>query len=137
VTKSRDLATRQRSLTFEIDYPEAENGLQPRHRFMSAYEQKVESPDKNYQYLLFACDPYETVAFKVSSSPPPSPASDEVFQIPNVPVDKSEGRFFSNWDTKSRKFILQLYFMEKEQIEMMKKNAAPPPPPRPVLRYIE
>ena len=70
VTKSRDLATRQRSLTFEIDYPEAENGLQPRHRFMSAYEQKVESPDKNYQYLLFACDPYETVAFKVYDLPP-------------------------------------------------------------------
>lgn len=75
MTKSRDLATRQRSLTFEIDYPEAENGLQPRHRFMSAYEQKVESPDKNYQYLLFACDPYETVAFKVYCLPslPPSP----------------------------------------------------------------
>jgi splicing factor 3A subunit 2 len=68
VTKSRDLITRQRSLTFEVDYPETESGMQPRHRFMSAYEQKVEAPDKNYQYLLFACDPYETVAFKVSSS---------------------------------------------------------------------
>ena len=40
--------------------------MQPRHRFMSAYEQKVEQPDKNFQYLLFACEPYETVAFKVS-----------------------------------------------------------------------
>lgn len=40
--------------------------MQPRHRFMSAYEQKVDTPaDKNYQYLLFACDPYETVAFKI------------------------------------------------------------------------
>lgn len=41
--------------------------MQPRHRFMSAFEQKVEQPDKNYQYLLFACEPYETVAFKVIS----------------------------------------------------------------------
>ena len=43
---------------------------------MSAYEQKVEVPDKKYQYLLFACDPYEIIAFK----------------IPNVPIDKKEGK---------------------------------------------
>lgn len=38
-------------------------------RFMSAYEQKVETPDKNFQYLLFACDPYETIAFKIPNKP--------------------------------------------------------------------
>jgi splicing factor 3A subunit 2 len=75
VTKSRDLYTKQRCLTFEIDYPQADSDSQPRHRFMSAYEQKVEVPDKKYQYLLFACDPYEIIAFK----------------IPNVPIDKKEG----------------------------------------------
>jgi hypothetical protein len=32
---------------------------------MSAFEQKIEAPDKNYQYLLFACEPYETIGFKV------------------------------------------------------------------------
>jgi len=100
VTKSRDMHTRQRSLTFEIDYPEAEVGIQPRHRFMSAYEQKVEAPDKNYQYLLFACDPYETVAFK----------------IPNNPIDKREGRFISNWDSEGRKFALQLFFLDGQQM---------------------
>ena len=66
VTKSRDISTRQRSLTFEVDYPEAAEGSQPRHRLMSAYEQRVDvPPDRNYQYLLLACDPYETVAFKI------------------------------------------------------------------------
>ena len=65
VVKSRDLQTQQRSITFEVDYPESSEGCQPRHRFMSAYEQKVEPPDKQYAYLLFACDPYETIAFKV------------------------------------------------------------------------
>ena len=50
--------------------------------FMSAYEQRVEPPDKNYQYLLFACEPYETIGFKV----------------PNDAVDKGEDRFFTNWD---------------------------------------
>ena len=38
---------------------------QPRHRFMSAYEQRQEPADKNYQYILVAAAPYETVAFKV------------------------------------------------------------------------
>ncbi len=33
---------------------------------MSAYEQRVEPPDKKWQYLLFAAEPYETIAFKVS-----------------------------------------------------------------------
>ncbi len=96
VTKSRDLHTRQRSITFEVDYPEAEEGFQPRHRFMSSYEQKVEAPDKNFQYLLFACEPYETVAFK----------------IPNHPVDRREGRFFTSWRKEEKKFVLQLFFMD-------------------------
>ena len=48
----------QLSLLFQIDYPEIEDVTQPRHRFMSAYEQKVEAPDKNYQYILFAAEPY-------------------------------------------------------------------------------
>lgn len=33
---------------------------------MSAYEQRVEPPDRQWQYLLFAAEPYETIAFKVS-----------------------------------------------------------------------
>ena len=32
---------------------------------MSAYEQKIEPPDRKWQYLLFAAEPYETIAFKV------------------------------------------------------------------------
>lgn len=53
VTKARDLTSNQRSLLFEVDYPEAEDGSQPRHRFMSAYEQKVEAPDKGYQVRTY------------------------------------------------------------------------------------
>ena len=51
---------------FKIDYPEIADGLTPRHRFMSAYEQRIEPPDKTWQYLLFAAEPYETVSFKVT-----------------------------------------------------------------------
>lgn len=49
----------------QIDYPEIVEGVTPRHRFMAAYEQKVEPPDRKWQYLLFAVEPYETIAFKV------------------------------------------------------------------------
>ena len=50
VIKQRDPATGQLGLVFEIQYPEIEANLQPRHRFMSAFEQKVQVPDKNFQW---------------------------------------------------------------------------------------
>ena len=65
VTKERDPETTQKALLFEIEFPEIETGLQPRYRFMSAYEQKVEEADNKFQYLLFAAEPYETIGFKV------------------------------------------------------------------------
>lgn len=101
VTKSRDPRTRQRCLTFYLHFPEIDGtgSVQPRHRFMSAYEQKVESPpDRRYQYLLVACEPYETVAFKV----------------PNEPIDRNPGRFVTNWDPDEKCFTLTLLFVNKE-----------------------
>ena len=50
---------------FQIDYPEIVKDVVPKHRFMSAYEQRMEPPDKKWQYLLFAAEPYETISFKV------------------------------------------------------------------------
>ena len=94
VTKQMDPDTSQRSLLFEIEYPEIEEGLQPRHRFMSSFEQRVDAPDKEWQYLLFAAEPYETVGFK----------------IPNQEIDKETGKFVTNWDEESKTFVLQLYF---------------------------
>ena len=99
VTKSRDPATRQRCLTFYLHYPEVDDpsAVQPRHRFMSAYEQRVESPpDGRYQYLLVACDPYETVAFKV----------------PAEPIDRGEGQFVTNWDREERRFTLRFSYLD-------------------------
>ena len=66
VTKQRSTDSfKQQSLLFQIDYPEISDGTVPRHRFMSAYEQRIEPPDRKWQYLLFAAEPYETIAFKV------------------------------------------------------------------------
>ena len=118
VTKSRDLKTKQRTLLFELDYPEATDDLQPRHRFMSAFEQRIEPPDKNFQYLLFACEPYETVGFK----------------IPNSDVDKDPSRFFSNWDAPSKKFSLTLQFKD-HSATAPQATAAAGAQHRPTLRY--
>ena len=64
----------------QIEFPEIEEGGKPRHRFMSAWEQRKEAWDSKYQYLLFAAEPYEVISFKV----------------PNIEVDRNE-KFFSHW----------------------------------------
>jgi len=96
-SKQKDPATGQYSLLFEISYPDIEAGLQPRHRFVSAFEQKQEAIDKNWQYLLFAAEPYETIAFK----------------IPNKDIERSidtepgKGKFYTNWDKDLKIFTVR------------------------------
>ena len=99
VVKQWDAERRQRSLLFEVSYPEIEEGLQQRHRFMSAYEQRLEAPSREWQYLLFAAAPYETIAFKVPS--------DEVERDPRAT--------FSHWEPLTRTYTMQLTFRSKEQ----------------------
>mmetsp|Transcript_109592 Transcript_109592/g.223978 ORF Transcript_109592/g.223978 Transcript_109592/m.223978 type:complete len:108 (+) Transcript_109592:1069-1392(+) len=67
---------------------------------MSAFEQKVDLPkDKRYQYVLFAAEPYETIAFK----------------IPNEPLDKDPGRLITHWDGDDKKFTVTLYFADDDE----------------------
>jgi len=108
VTKQRDPENGQQSLLFEVDYPEIAEGIVPRHRFMSAYEQKVEPPDRKWQYLLFAAEPYETIAFKV----------------PSREVDKSDHRFWSHWNRETKEFFLQFSF----KLVDPRAGGRPPPP---------
>ncbi|KAL4225407.1 Splicing factor 3A subunit 2 [Mactra antiquata] len=109
VTKQRDPETQQQSLLFQIDYPEIVEGIVPRHRFMAAYEQKVEPPDRRWQYLLFAAEPYETIAFKV----------------PSREVDKDSKKLWSHWNKETKQFFLQFAFkVESKPIQ------PPPAPPR-------
>ncbi|OWK12117.1 hypothetical protein Celaphus_00003374 [Cervus elaphus hippelaphus] len=86
VTKQRDTEMGQQSLLFQIDYPEIAEGIMPRHRFMSAYEQRIEPPDRRWQYLLMAAEPYETIAFKV----------------PSREIDKAEGKFWTHWNRETK-----------------------------------
>ena len=95
MTKTRDLVTERRSLTFELDYPDAYQDTRPRYRFLSAYEQSVEMPDAKFQYLVFACDLYENVAFK----------------IPNELIDKEAGNIYFDFDETSKKTTLKFSYL--------------------------
>ncbi|XP_037644442.1 splicing factor 3A subunit 2 [Sebastes umbrosus] len=109
VTKQRDPETGQQSLLFQIDYPEIAEGIGPRHRFMSAYEQRIEPPDRRWQYLLLAAEPYETIAFKV----------------PSREIDKAENRFWTHWNRETKQFFLQFHFKMEKAIP---QSSGPPPP---------
>ncbi|KAM6948620.1 splicing factor 3A subunit 2 [Aplochiton taeniatus] len=117
VTKQRDPETGQQSLLFQIDYPEIAEGIGPRHRFMSAYEQRIEPPDRRWQYLLLAAEPYETIAFKV----------------PSREIDKAESRFWTHWNKETKQFFLQFHFKMEKSMPQSSGPAAPmgvkrPPP---------
>lgn len=96
VTKQRDPDTNQQSMLFQVDYPEIAEaqGVVPRHRFMSAYEQHIEPPDRHWQYLLFAAEPYETIAFKV----------------PSREIDKDPRKLWTYWNRDAKQFYLQFAY---------------------------
>jgi len=81
-------------LLFQIEYPEIVEGITPRYRFMSSFEQKVDIPNKDYQYIIFAADPYENVSFKIQSRE----------------LDRGEGRLLNHWDPDTKVFTVQFFF---------------------------
>lgn len=91
---------------------------------MSAYEQKVEPPDRKWQYLLFAAEPYETIAFKV----------------PSREVEKSDNKFWTHWNRDTKQFFLQFAFKNeaKKPVTIIGRppgllpGNVPPPPMLPV-----
>lgn len=94
ITKIRDPSTRQNGLLFQFQFPEIGHGVVPRMRFMSAYEQKIEEPDTNYQYLVVAGEPYETVAVKLQARE----------------VDRHGGKHFNWFDEDSKEYWVQILF---------------------------
>ena len=55
-------------------------------------------PDKKWQYLLFAAEPYETIAFKV----------------PSREVDSfDDNKFWSMWNKDTKEFFLQVLWSPK------------------------
>ncbi|KAG6000959.1 hypothetical protein E4U21_004855 [Claviceps maximensis] len=106
ITKIRDPVTRQQGLLFQLQYPDAGVDMSPKWQVMNAFAQRVEDPDRNYQYLLVAAEPYETVGFK----------------IPARELDKREERQFCFWDPDAKEFWIQVMFMTEREERF---NAAP------------
>lgn len=91
IQKIRDDKGRM-GLFFQLSFPEIEKGNKPRYRIMSAWEQRVETPDKNWNYLVINADPYETVAFKIESRE----------------IDTKDETFFEYWDMPT--YSLQFFW---------------------------
>lgn len=106
ITKIRDPVSHQQGLLFQLQYPDAAPDATPKWQVMNAFTQHVEQPDKNFQYLLVAAEPYETVGFKV----------------PARELDKREDRQFSFWDPDTKDFWIQVMFMTEREERF---NAAP------------
>lgn len=87
----------QYGLRFEIDYPDIGDPVRsPKFRFMSSYEQRAEPIDARWQYVAFAAEPYETVAFAIR----------------NWDIDRNErgGYYWNHWDEEKKTFVLQFLF---------------------------
>ncbi|KAL1625255.1 CWF complex protein sap62 [Diplodia seriata] len=99
ITKIRDPLTRQHGLLFQLQYPEINQNIVPRVRFMSAFEQKVEEPDKSFQYLLVAAEPYETCGFKLQARE----------------IDRRENRYWTWYDEDQKEFWVQILFKTERE----------------------
>ncbi|KAM0254789.1 hypothetical protein ACHAQJ_006447 [Trichoderma viride] len=106
ITKIRDPVTRQQGLLFQLEYPDATPELAPKWQVMNAFTQRAEEPDRNFQYLVVAAEPYESVGFK----------------IPARELDKREDKQFSFWDPDSKEYWIQVMFMTEREERF---NAAP------------
>lgn len=100
ITKIRDQVTRQQGLLFQLQYHEIGQGVMPKVRFMSAFEQRVDDPpDKNYQYMLVAAEPYETCGFKLQARE----------------IDRTGDRYWTWWDADLKEFWVQVMFMTERE----------------------
>lgn len=74
VTKVRDRDTGKEGMMVQVHLPQIKPGVVPRRRFMSAWEQKREPPNKAYQYLIVCVpiilhDPPVFTTFRLPPNP--------------------------------------------------------------------
>lgn len=82
---------------FSIEYSKITEGFQPLYRIVSSIEQRVEAPDTQWNYIVFAADPYANIGFK----------------IPNREFERSmdaeeKTKFKTFWDTDKKIFTVSI-----------------------------
>lgn len=104
----------------QVHLPQIKPDVIPRRRFMSAWEQKREPPNKAYQYLIVsapirftvyiysyclkvAAEPYETIAFRI----PAREIEDE--------TDDAGYWNWSHWDPDTKQYSFQFMFRLSNQ----------------------
>lgn len=126
VTKVRDRESGKEGMMVQIHLPQIKAGVEPRRRFMSAWEQRREPPNKSYQYLIVrpnpsssrccllthiafsfffctgqvAAEPYETIAFRI----PAREIEDE--------LDDGGYWNWSHWDPDTKQYSFQFMFRQ-------------------------
>jgi splicing factor 3A subunit 2 len=127
VTKVRDRESGKEGMMVQIHLPQVKAGVEPRRRFMSAWEQRREPPNKSYQYLIVrvnsylfrmlssdtrfvfflgfctgqvAAEPYETIAFRI----PAREIEDE--------LDDGGYWNWSHWDPDTKQYSFQFMFRQ-------------------------
>jgi splicing factor 3A subunit 2 len=115
VTKVRDIDTGKEGMMVQVHLPQVKPDVLPRRRFMSAWEQRKEPPNKAYQYLIVcvfflslatscsfeskvAAEPYETIAFRI----PAREIEDE--------SDDAGYWNWSHWDPDTKQYSFQFMF---------------------------
>lgn len=114
VTKVRDMDTGKEGMMVQVHLPQIKADVMPRRRFMSAWEQRKEPPNKAFQYLIVrhlavsllqpliilkvAAEPYETIAFRI----PAREIEDE--------ADDAGYWNWSHWDSDTKQYSFQFMF---------------------------
>jgi splicing factor 3A subunit 2 len=86
-------------LMVQVHLPQIKEGVIPRRRFMSAWEQKREPPNRAYQYLIVAAEPYETIAFRIPAR-----------EIEDEAEEGSSTWNCSHWDPDTKQYSFQFMF---------------------------
>lgn len=97
VFKIRDPVSLNKGLIFALKLDKIKSDIKPLYRFMSSFEQKKETPNSKYQYLIISAEPYENVGFK----------------IPGETIDLSTNRIWDYWDSDTKEYCLQFFYLNK------------------------
>lgn len=97
VVKIRDPVSLNKGLVFTLKLDKIKTDVTPLYRFMSCFEQKKETPDTKYQYLIISAEPYQNIAFK----------------IPGETIDLSTDRIWEYWDSDTKEYFIQFFYLNK------------------------
>ncbi|OCF33423.1 splicing factor 3A subunit 2 [Kwoniella heveanensis CBS 569] len=97
IIKIREPVSQRMGLLFTVSLPEIKEGERPRRRFMSAFEQRREIPNRAFQYMVLAAEPYETISFAIPSKEMVDP-------------DEDPESTWEHWDADEKVYSCQFLF---------------------------